>query len=113
MQYSVSIPNTFSECKQTKSRSISCSTIVNTIYPNARHAYLVRNFISGNFLDIDNYAGVGGEWDINGNQANSVGSGRNPAMGLNGSTFGYGPAALGMQNYKHPNTSANSGQVII
>ena len=68
---------------------------------------------SGNFLDIDNYAGVGGEWDINGNQANSVGSGRNPAMGLNGSTFGYGPAALGMQNYKHPNTSANSGQVII
>lgn len=68
---------------------------------------------SGQFLDIDNYGGVGGEWDINGNQANSVGSGRNPAMGLNGSTWGYGPSGLGMQNYQHPNTAGNVGQVII
>jgi hypothetical protein len=68
---------------------------------------------SGNFLDIQNYAGVGGDWDINGNQGNSVGSGRNPAFGLNSSTWGYGPAPMGMQNYTHPNTSANVGQVII
>ena len=68
---------------------------------------------SGQFLDIDNYAGVGGDWDINGNQANAVGSGRNPAMGLNGSTWGYGPIGLNMTNYQHPNTSANIGQVII
>jgi hypothetical protein len=68
---------------------------------------------SGGFLDIDNYKGVGGEWDINGNQANSVGSGRIPAMALNGSMWGYGPAGLGMQNYQHPNTAGNKGQVII
>lgn len=68
---------------------------------------------SGQYLDIDNYDGVGGDWDINGNQANSVGSGRNPAFALNGSTWGYGPAGLGMQVYQHPNTSANIGQVII
>lgn len=68
---------------------------------------------SGQFLDISNYGGVGGEWDINGNQFNSVGSGRNPAMGLNGSTWGYGPSGLGMTNYQHPNTGGNIGQVII
>ena len=68
---------------------------------------------SGGYLDIDNYAGVGGDWDINGNQANSVGSGRMPAFALNSSTWGYGPVGLGMQNYQHPNTSANIGQVII
>jgi hypothetical protein len=68
---------------------------------------------SGQFLDIENYAGVGGEFDINGDQANSIGSGRNPAMGLNGSTWGYGPDGLGMQNYQHPDTAANVGQVII
>jgi len=68
---------------------------------------------SGGFLDIDNYGGVGGDWDINGNQLNSVGSGRNPAMSLNGSSWGYGPAGLGMTNYQHPNTSGNVGQVII
>lgn len=68
---------------------------------------------SGNFLDITNYSGVGGEWDKNGNQGNSVGSGRNPAMALNGSTFGYGPTGLGMQNYQSPNTAGNVGQVII
>ena len=68
---------------------------------------------SGQYLDIDNYGGVGGDWDINGNQINSVGSGRNPAMGLNSSTWGYGPNGLGMVNYQHPNTSLNVGQVII
>jgi hypothetical protein len=68
---------------------------------------------SGQFLDIDNYGGVGGDWDINGNQANSVGSGRMPAIALNGSTWGYGPVALGMTNYQHPNTAGNIGQVII
>lgn len=68
---------------------------------------------SGQFLDIDNYGGVGGDWDINGNQWNSAGSGRNPAMGLNSSTWGYGPQGLGMQNYQHPNTAGNVGQVII
>ena len=68
---------------------------------------------SGDFLDIDNYAKVGGEWDIHGNQGNSVGSGRNPAMALNGSTWGYGPQGLGMQNYQHPDTESNKGQVII
>lgn len=68
---------------------------------------------SGDFLDINNYQGVGGEWDINGNQANAVGSGRIPAMALNGSQWGYGPAGLGMQNYQQPDTAANKGQVII
>lgn len=68
---------------------------------------------SGQFLDIENYGGVGGDWDVNGNQSNSVGSGRNPAMSFNSSTFGYGPVGLGMTNYQHPNTSANLGQVII
>lgn len=68
---------------------------------------------SGQFLDIDNYSGVGGDWDINGNASNSVGSGRNPQMSLNNSTWGYGPNGLGMTNYQHPNTSLNIGQVII
>ena len=68
---------------------------------------------SGQFLDIDNYGGVGGDWDINGNASNSVGSGRNPQMSLNNATWGYGPNGLGMTNYQHPNTSLNIGQVII
>lgn len=68
---------------------------------------------SGGFLDIDNYSGVGGDWDKNGNQLNSIGSGRNPAFALNGSIWGYGPTGLGMTPYKHPNTSGNIGQVII
>jgi len=68
---------------------------------------------SGDFLDIDNYTGVGGEWDINGNQSNAVGSGRNPAMSLNGSTWGYGPSPLGFSNYQSPDTSKNIGQIII
>jgi len=68
---------------------------------------------SGQFLDIDNYGGVGGDWDINGNTSNSVGSGRNPQMSLNNATWGYGPNGLGMTNYQHPNTSLNIGQVII
>ena len=73
---------------------------------------------SGNFLDIENYAaigsnGVGGDWDVNGNQTNSAGSGRVPAFGLNGGLWGYGPVGMSMSNYQHPNTSGNIGQVII
>lgn len=67
---------------------------------------------SGQFLDIDNYDGVGGDWDKNGNQINAVGSGRLPAIALNASMWGYGPVGLGMQNYQSPNTGANTGQVI-
>jgi len=67
---------------------------------------------SGGFLDIDNYGGVGGDFDINGN-ANYAGSGRNPEIGLNNSLWGYGPNGLGMTTYQHPNTSLNIGQVII
>ena len=68
---------------------------------------------SGGFLDITNYNGVGGDWDINGNQSASVGSGRIPAFTLNSSTWGYGPTALGMVTYVAPDTSANVGQVVI
>lgn len=70
---------------------------------------------SGNFLDINNYAGVGGSWDINGNplNANSLGGGRTPAFALNGSTWGYGPAGLGMTPYKAPNTTLNTGEVVL
>ena len=63
---------------------------------------------TGNFLDIQNY-NAGADWDIYGNQANSVGSGRNPAFSLNAGTFGYDPT----HNYKSPNTALNIGQVII
>ena len=68
---------------------------------------------SGQFLDIYNYGGVGGDWDINGNQANSIGSGRNPELILNGSLWGYGPVGLNFSNYTAPDTSLNIGQVII
>jgi hypothetical protein len=68
---------------------------------------------SGQFLDIYNYGGVGGDWDIHGNQANSVGSGRNPELILNASTWGYGPSQVAGSDYTHPNTSLNIGQVII
>ena len=64
---------------------------------------------SGQFLDIDNYGGVGGDWDINGNQGNSVGSGRNPAFANNFATWGYDLS----HNYQYPNTSLNTGQVHI
>jgi hypothetical protein len=67
---------------------------------------------SGNFLDIDNYSGVGGDLDINGNPT-IFGSGRNSALINNSSTWGYGPAGLNMNNYKSPNTSLNIGQVVI
>jgi hypothetical protein len=68
---------------------------------------------SGNFLDIQNYGGVGGDWDINGNQANSQGSGRTPLLSNNNSTWGYGPTQLTMVPYQQPDTSLNIGQVII
>ena len=67
---------------------------------------------SGNYLDVENYNGVGGDLDINGNPS-FAGSGRNPSFATNGSTWGYGPTGLAMQNYTHPDTSANIGQVII
>ena len=63
---------------------------------------------TGNYLDIQNY-NAGADWDIYGNQANSIGSGRNPAFSLNAGTFGYDPT----HNYKSPNTAQNIGQVII
>ena len=68
---------------------------------------------SGQFLDIYNYGGVGGDWDIHGNQANSIGSGRNPELILNASTWGYGPSQVAGSDYAAPNTSLNKGQVII
>lgn len=67
---------------------------------------------SGQYLDIDNYSGVGGAMDVNGNTL-YAGSGRNPEMGLNNGLWGYGPQGLNMQNYTAPNTSANVGQVVI
>lgn len=67
---------------------------------------------SGNYLDIENYKGVGGVFDIFGNASNP-GSGREPSLSLNSSTWGYGPDGLGMTNYTAPDTSANRGQVII
>lgn len=67
---------------------------------------------TGNYLDIDNYS-AGGDFDINGNPATAVGSGRNPAIALNGATWGYGPVGLGLSNYQHPDTSANIGEVTI
>jgi hypothetical protein len=67
---------------------------------------------SGNFLDIENYKGVGGTIDIFGNQ-NFAGSGREPLLTNNSATWGYGPVGLGMSNYTAPDTSANKGQVVI
>jgi hypothetical protein len=63
---------------------------------------------TGNFLDIENYA-AGSDWDKFGNQANSVGSGRNPAFSTNYGTWGYDPK----NKYAKPDTSKNKGQVII
>jgi len=63
---------------------------------------------TGQFLDIYNY-NAGADWDIFGNQSNSVGSGRNPAFANNYGTWGYDNS----HNYLHPNTALNIGQVII
>lgn len=68
---------------------------------------------SGQFLDINNYAGVGGSLDVQGNPGNSVGSGRNPQITLNAGLWGYGPSAVAGADYTHPDTSGNVGQVII
>lgn len=68
---------------------------------------------SGIFLDTTNYAGVGGDWDINGNASFAIGSGRMPAFAYNNSLWGYGPTQVGLQNYKTPDTSLNKGQVTI
>jgi hypothetical protein len=53
---------------------------------------------SGQFLDIYNYGGVGGDWDKNGNQAISIGSGRDQVI-LNAATWGYGPTAIAGTSY--------------
>lgn len=63
---------------------------------------------TGNYLDIHNYA-AGSALDIHGNQSNAVGSGRNPAFGLNYATWGYD----NQHDYKMPDMSKNKGQVII
>jgi hypothetical protein len=68
---------------------------------------------SGFFLDIQNYTGVGGDWDVNGNQSNSIGSGRNPQLTLNAGLWGYGPNQIAGADYTHPDTSKNIGQVVI
>ncbi len=68
---------------------------------------------SGQFLDIFNYGGVGGDYDINGNQALYAGSGRNPEIVLNAGLWGYGPSQIAGSDYTHPDTSLNVGQVVI
>ena len=68
---------------------------------------------SGQYLDIDNYAGVGGSLDVNGNQNLYIGSGRVPAFAMNSGMWGYGPQGMGLQNYTSPNTALNIGQVVI
>jgi hypothetical protein len=63
---------------------------------------------TGGDLDINNY-NAGSDWDILGNQANSIGSGRNPAFARNLGTWGYD----NNHDYAYPNTSLNVGQVHI
>jgi len=63
---------------------------------------------TGQYLDIYNY-NAGADWDVFGNQANSVGSGRNPAFANNFATWGYDQT----HNYQYANTSLNTGQVHI
>lgn len=60
-----------------------------------------------NYLDTPNY-GAGTQTDINGNPS-IPGSGRNPAIANNGSTWGYTPENI----YQAPNTSANEGQIVL
>lgn len=60
-----------------------------------------------NFLDTSNYD-AGTQTDINGNPS-IPGSGRNPAIANNGSSWGYTPNSI----YTAPDTSANVGQVVI
>lgn len=63
---------------------------------------------TGQFLDIYNYD-AGAEWDKFGNQANSIGSGRNPAFARNFGTWGYD----NNNSYQRPDQSRNVGQVVI
>jgi hypothetical protein len=67
---------------------------------------------SGEFLDINNYDGVGGQFDVIGTQT-QAGSGRNQQITLNAVTWGYGPNQIAGSYYTQPNTSLNVGQVII
>lgn len=61
----------------------------------------------GTGIFLDTYNG-GGDFDINGNPA-SAGSGRISAYAQNGAQWGYTPQV----NYSTPDTSANTGQVIL
>lgn len=63
---------------------------------------------TGQFLDIYNFD-AGSDWDVFGNQANSQGSGRNPAFANNLGTWGYDNSHY----YVLPDTSKNTGQVTI
>ena len=65
----------------------------------------------GVYQAIVNYNG-GSIEDIKG-VANENGSGRNPQIGLNVSTWGYGPSQLAGSGYKAPDMSGNKGQIII
>ena len=62
---------------------------------------------------LAHYGGVGGDYDINGNQALYGGSGRNPEIVLNAGLWGYGPSQIAGSDYTHPDTSLNIGQVVI
>jgi hypothetical protein len=62
---------------------------------------------TGGDLDSENYA-TGTRTDIDGNPS-IPGSGRNPAIAKNESTWGYGPKNF----YTKPDTTQNNGQVNI
>lgn len=66
---------------------------------------------NGVYAAITNYGG-GSVEDING-VPSQAGSGRNPQVTLNAGTWGYGPSQIAGDDYMHPNTSGNIGQVII
>ncbi len=66
---------------------------------------------NGVFAAKNNYKG-GNIEDING-VASQPGSGRNPQLTNNASTWGYGPSVVAGSNYVAPNMSGNRGQVVI
>jgi hypothetical protein len=67
--------------------------------------------VNGIYGAISNYNG-GNIEDKNGSLG-VVGSGRNPQITLNASTWGYGPTQIAGSNYIAPDMSGNIGQVII
>ncbi len=60
----------------------------------------ITNYNGGNVEDKTGALGV-------------AGSGRNPQIGLNAGTWGYGPSQVAGANYVAPNMAANIGQVVI